>query len=94
LTTNLLVRPCLLFKPGLKLLGQEYAAESVQAVRSAMLLEKPIKSFGFGQIVFDTVERQPASLTSELPSGIAVEDRPVLRDQERLSKHEIPKLGE
>ena len=59
-----------------------------------MLLERPIKSFRFGQIVFDTGERQPASLSSQLPSGISVEDRPVARDQERLSKHEIPQFSE
>ena len=53
-----------------------------------------MQSFRFGQIVFETGERRPALLSSQLPSGISVEDRAVARDQERLAKDEIPQLGE
>jgi hypothetical protein len=58
-----------------------------------MLLEQPMERFRFGQIIFDTGERLPASLSSQSPSGKSVEDRPVSRDQERFSKDDIPKLN-
>jgi hypothetical protein len=90
----LLVGSRLLFEPGFEFLGHDDAAEGIEAFRSPMLLEEPMKSFRFGQIEFKGGECQPALSSSEFPSGISIEDDPVLRDQERLPEYEIPHFDE
>jgi hypothetical protein len=51
-----------------------------------MSLEKPTKSFIFGELVFDTGKHQSPHQSSQLQPSIAVDDDALSRDHERLSK--------
>jgi hypothetical protein len=52
-----------------------------------------MKSFILGQVVLDTRNCRPALSPSNLPAAIAINDRAVSCDQQRLVKRELPSSG-
>jgi hypothetical protein len=74
---------------GLAVQGQQDSTEIIESARSVMMLDEPSKGFIFAEVVLDTGKAGPTLSACEFPTGIAVEDRPVLCDYERVSECQV-----